>query len=142
MPIVRICQGQPELAVRLVQPGCDGGQLIDWEHVRLVIKAPHCPHLLKSPMIFTGCWPGWETPWTNQVLPHELPALVYPAFDTNDDGETVFRFDKNLYTLPPGRYEGRVELSNGALLSVLDIDLCTMPTIIDKVSVTSKGCGV
>ena len=38
--IVRICRGQPELAVRVVAPGCDGGQLVDWEDIELCIQAP------------------------------------------------------------------------------------------------------
>ena len=138
--ITRICQGQPELAVRLVQPGCDGGQLIDCNNIRLVISAPSCPCLLKSPLLFTGCWPGYDTPWEDNVRPDELPALVYPAFDINDKGETVFRFDDKLYKMPPGRYIGSIELNDGRRLAELDIDLCTQPVIIDSVTVTSKTC--
>lgn len=138
--ITRICWGQPELAVKLVQPGCNGGQLIDYEHVRLVIQAPHCKCRLKSELIFTGCWPGYETPWTDAVYPHELPALVYPAFDTNDKGETVFRFDDQLWHLPPGRYWGILEFNDGRPIAKLDIDLCTTPVLIDSVSVTQTPC--
>lgn len=138
--ITRICWGQPELAVRLVQPGCNGGQLIDYEHIRLVITAPACPYRLKSEQVFYGCWPSYETPWSDGILPHELPALVYPAFDTNDEGEIVFRFDSHLWKLPPGRYIGSVELNDGRQLAELDIDLCTTPVIIDKTRVTNRAC--
>lgn len=138
--IIRICQGQPELALRIVQPGCEGGQLIEHEHIRLVIQAPHCEHRLKSPLVFNGCWPGFTTPWRDDIIPHEIPALIYPAFTTNEQGETVFRFDDKLYKLPPGRYFGNVEFSNGTLITKLDLDLCTIPFIIDRARVTEQPC--
>lgn len=140
-PITRICMGQAELAIRLVQPGCDGGQLVNYEDVRLVIAAPYCSHRLKSPQLFRGCWPGFETPWIDSPPPHELPALVYPAFETNDEGMTVFRFDDKLWKFPPGRYIGTIEFNNGMVLAKLDIDLCSAPFILDKVTVTSAACG-
>ncbi|MBQ3569593.1 MAG: hypothetical protein IJA20_02845 [Methanocorpusculum sp.] len=143
MAIVKICQGQPELAVRLVQPGCGGGQLVDVDNLRLVIKAPECNHLLKSPIIMTGCWPGYDNlPRLGETPPHELPAVVYPAFDTNDNGDIIFRFDKQLFELPPGRYWGYVELANGTILTKLDLDLCFTPVLVDAVSVTSVDCNL
>lgn len=138
--ITKICFGQPEMAIRLVQPGCDGGQLVNWQDVRLVIAAPYCNHLLKSPQCFRGCWPGFETPWIDSRPPHELPAIVYPAFETNDNGETVFRFDDKLWRMPPGRYIGTVEFNNGRLLAKLDIDLCSAPILVDRIVVISTGC--
>lgn len=141
MPIIKICQGQPELAVRLVQPGCNGGQLVDYENLRLVIKAPECNRLLKSPIIMTGCWPGYDNlPRLGELPPHEYPALVYPAFDINENSEVVFRFDHQLLELPPGRYWGYIELNNGTVLAKLDLDLCSSPVLIDTVSVTEVGC--
>lgn len=138
--ITKICYGQSELSIRLVQPGCDGGQVVNWRDVRMVIAAPHCDHRLKSPQVFRGCWPGFETPWSDAVYPHELPALVYTAFETNDEGETVFRFDDKLWRMPPGRYIGTIEFTNGTVLAQLDLDLCNSPVIVDRVRVTSAGC--
>lgn len=139
-PITKICFGQSELCIRLVQPGCDGGQLVNYQDVRLVIAAPYHNHRLKSPQLFRGCWPGFDTPWCDDVYPHEMPALVYPAFDTNEDGDTVFRFDDKLWQLPPGRYVGTIEFNNGMRLAQLDIDLCNAPVIVDRVSVTEAAC--
>lgn len=138
--IIRICQGQPELAVRIVQPGC-GGQLINFEDIRLVIQAPHCDCMPCSPFIVNGCWPGYPGPFGEPACPaSELPALVYPAFDTNDKGETVFKFDNRLWSLPPGRYFGNIEFNNGMAIDRLDIDLCTIPFLVDRVSVTHEPC--
>lgn len=138
--IIRICQGQPELALRIVQPGCGGGQLIEYERIRMVIQAPHCEHRLKSPLVFNGCWPGFNTPWRDSPPPHELPALIYPAFDTNEYGETVFRFDDKLYALPPGRYFAFIEFTNGTLITRLDLDLCNSPFLVDTARVTEEPC--
>lgn len=139
-PIVRLSLGQPELSIKLVQPGCDGGQLVNWQDVRLVIAAPALNHRLKSPQLFRGCWPGFETPWCDDVYPHEMPALVYPAFESNDDGDTVFRFDDKLRKLPAGRYVGTIELLDGTVLAKLDIDLCPAPVLIDRMTLTQADC--
>ena len=94
--IVRICRGQPELAVRVVAPGCDGGQLVDYEDMELCILAPKCtcegPF---SKLYFKGCgWWGHDIDRWNeqQVPPEQMPVLVYPAFDVNDNGEIVLDF--------------------------------------------------
>lgn len=138
--IIRICQGQPELAVRIVQPGC-GSQLIDFQNIRLVIQAPNCTCIPCSPIIVSGCWPGYPGPFDEPRCPiSKLPALVYPAFNTNADGETVFRFDRRLWSLPTGRYFGNIEFNNGTPIDRLDIDLCTIPFLVDKVSITQEPC--
>ena len=97
--IIRICRGQPELAVRVVAPGCDGGQLVDYEDMELCILAPKCtcegPF---SKLYFKGCgWWGHDVDrWNDQqVPPEEMPVLVYPAFDTDDDGNIVFTADSD-----------------------------------------------
>lgn len=138
--ITRICKGQPELAVKLVQPGCQGGQLVGYEGIRLVITAPECACRLKSELRFTGCWPGYTTPYSDSNRIHDVPALVYPAFDINAKGETVFRFDHLLWERPAGRYIGTIELNDGTKLATLDIDLCNIPVFIDSVSVTHESC--
>ena len=140
--IVRICQGQPELAIRIVQPGCTGGQLLNYKDTRLVITAPECPAYLKSPLHFKGCWPGFsgELPYTFPEVPHELPVLVYPAFRINDNGDTVFRFDSLFFDYPPGRYIGTVEFTNGCIINQFEIDYCMTPFLIDRISQTAQAC--
>lgn len=141
-PIIQICRGQPELAVRLVQPGCRGGQLVDYRNIRLVIQAPTCHGRQASHLCFKGCWPGHNTPWESRAPIQELPILVYPAFTLNGMGETVFRLDEQLWRYPSGRYIGNIELLDGTHLSTLDIDLCNVPVIIDSITLTEPSCNM
>lgn len=144
MPIVRICQGQPELKVRLSTGGCNGQQLVDYHHLRLVIIAPHCNRceLPLSPQKFTGCWPGHDTEKWNEsfILPEEQPLLIYPAFDVDENGDIVFRLDSQLWQRT-GRYVGLVETTDRQKLVELDLDICTNKFIIDRVTVGSNSCG-
>lgn len=153
-PIIRICQGQPNLSVVISQHGCDGGQVINHEDIRLAIFAPHCKHVLKSPWQLCGCWPQhrhmavpnqyWDEACGCldylRIPPHEIPVLIYPAFDTDDEGAVVFWFDDELWKRPPGRWIGEVQTRSGHVLVTLDLDLCTVPFITDKVSITSETC--
>lgn len=137
-PIIRISYGQPDIAVRLVEPGC-GSQVIDYEHIRLVIQAPHCPEeSCLSPLEFCGCWPGFDTSKTCRP-PHEHGILIYDAFDRTDDGEIIFRFDSKLWKLPSGRYIGSVEIKDGPCLAKLDLDLCSVGYLIDRVTTGKSG---
>ena len=138
--IVRICRGQPELAVRVVAPGCDGGQLVDWEDIELCILAPKCtcegPF---SKLYFKGCgWWGHDVDrWNEQQVPREeIPVLVYPAFDTDDDGNIVFKFDSKLWQRA-GRYVGLIRFKDGTEITRLDLDICTTQFLADKVTVKS-----
>lgn len=135
--IIKIRRGQPELRLSLVQPGRDGAKLAS-DNLRLIISAPHCDCLLKSPLIFEGCWPGHEI--REEVPPHEWPALCYPAWEVSDDGDVVFRLDELLFQRPPGRYIGQVEWKDGRPIARLDIDLDSGPYIIDKITVISAPC--
>lgn len=143
-PIVQLCRGQPELSVRLVQPGCNGGQLVDFQNIRLVIKPPRpcmCHKVMPlSPLYFHGCWPGHDTPWGPRVPPEERQLLVYPAFNITEQGDIVFRFDEQLWEYPSGRYEGHIELQDGTPITVLDIDLCNTPLLVESVSVVQPLC--
>lgn len=136
---VRIQPGQEELAVRLVQPGC-GSQVISREDMRLVITAPQPKSALLSEQTFTGFWPGSETPWSDAVGAGRDFMLVYPAFDVNEEGDVVFRFDDQLRTLRPGRYIGSVETASGTQLVSLDIDLSPTPLLIETLTLTGKSC--
>lgn len=137
--IINICHDQQELAVRITQPGCSGGQVIDHDLFLLRIQAPHCPHLLKSPICLTGCWPQHREPFFDpNCPPHELPALVYPALKTDEEGRIVFRFDSLLHKLPKGRYIGTI-IFDGTPITELDLDLCSIPFLVDEaVVVTSQ----
>jgi hypothetical protein len=120
--IIKIYNHQPELRLKLGQPGKHGDMLASIDNLKLIIKAPAPPcHVVNSPIIRKGCWPG--NPPENDFIPlDELPALIYPAFDISDEGEVVFRFDKLLWKRPVGRYEGFVVLE-GHVIATLDIDL-------------------
>lgn len=142
--IISIAQGQPYLAIRLVTPGSDGLQLTDWKHVRLVIIAfpePRC-ELPLSPQCFHGFWPGHDVDrWNKQFcLPEDKPALIYPAFDLNDQGEIVFRLDKHIEHYH-GRYLGRIETVAGVPLAELDLDIGLQQWVADQVSIDSVRCG-
>ena len=143
MPIVKICQNQPTLAVRITTPGCNGGQLVDYKHVRLVISAPerttHEP--LLSPQCFKGCWFGHDLKkWEDSFIPpDQLPLLIYPAFGTNDDGDIVFILDSQLWKRV-GRYVGSVEFNDGRKILELDLDICTTQFIADKISTDNIPC--
>lgn len=143
MPIVKICQNQPTLAVRITTPGCNGGQLVDYKQVRLVISAPErttCEPLL-SPQCFKGCWFGHDLKkWEDSFIPpDQLPLLIYPAFGTNDDGDIVFILDSQLWKRV-GRYVGSVEFNDGQKILELDLDICTTQFIADKISTDNIPC--
>lgn len=144
MPIVKICQGQPELAVRITTPGVHGSQLIDYKHIRLVILPPPEPRceLPLSPQRFKGFWPGHDVERFNAsfIRPEEMPLLIYPALKVNDQGETVFRLDDQLWKRT-GRYVGSIEFNNGQKIAMLDLDISTQQFILDKVTVNSQTCG-
>lgn len=137
-PIIRIHPGQTELILRIVQTGCAGGQVCG-KDTRLVIERPACADELLSKWKFEGCWPGYDVDaWNAQQ--EEVPALVYPAFDTNENGDTVFRLDDKLFSLPPGRYVGCVEWKNGVSITTIDIDLSPGGFLVESVSVTDQPC--
>lgn len=122
--IVKLLRGQPSLTVSVVEPGCNGRKLSHIDGIRLVIRAPECPCLLKSEIVRTGCWPGNEPNSEKEnCRPDQLPAIVYNAWDTDDNGDIEFRFDGLLDRLPPGRYIGQVTYENGVSLVTLDLDL-------------------
>lgn len=144
MPIVKICQGQPELRVRITTTGDNGAQLVDYKHLRLVISAPCEPRseLPLSPQEFKGCWPGHDTAkWNSSFeLPERRPLLIYPAFDTDENGDIVFRLDSQIWNRL-GRYIGTVETTSGQKILALDLDICSNMFIPDRISVVSTSCG-
>lgn len=144
MPIVKICQGQPQLAVRIVTAGADGMQLVDYKKLRLLI-VPYPvarQELPLSPQHFEGFWPSHDVEKWNEsfILPEEEPLLIYPAFDVNDEGEIVFRLDRQIWCRR-GRYMGIVETIDGQKIVELDLDISSQRFITDRVSVNSYQCG-
>ena len=144
MPIVKICQNQPTLAVRITTPGGTGGQLVDWKQVRMVIVPPprQTWELPLSPQCFKGCWPTHDIEkWNDSfILPETQPLLIYPAFGTNEDGDIVFVLDSQLWKRV-GRYIGLIEFNSGEKILELDLDICTTQFIADRVSTESVPCG-
>lgn len=144
MPIVRIKEGQPEIRVRIVAPGCPGEQLVDWAHLRLVIMPPPSKRceLPLSCQHFSGCFPGHDVEKWNEsfVLPEEQPLLIYPAFDTDENGDVVFRLDRQIWERR-GRYLGVIETTSGEKLLDLDLDICSQKFIADRVTVGTNSCG-
>lgn len=142
MAIIKIMQGQPELAVRLVSQGEPGQQLIDYKNIRLVVMPPREQRVepLLSVQHFSGFWPGHDVEkWNEQfVPPEELPILVYPAFTVDDEGKIVFRFDSKIYKRR-GRYQGIVELNDGTILTTLDLDICNQTWVADLVTAERKA---
>jgi hypothetical protein len=119
--IVKIYRNQPELRVRLSLPR-GLGPPPDGRELRLVVRAPlPTGRVWLTRIVRHGDWPG-NPPENDRPPLHELPALVYPCFETEADGTAVFRFDRHLWGRPPGRYEGEVNLRERTLAK-LDLDL-------------------
>ena len=120
--VVKLSRGQPELRVKLGEPG-GGPPLTRTDGVRLELKAagPHLDCGL-SRITRDGCWPGFPT---GDLIPiwDDLPRLVYSAFETDCDAAMVFRLDHHLWRRPPGRYVGTILLEDKAI-AWLDIDFC------------------
>lgn len=141
--IIKIHQGQPWLAVRIVSQGSNQVQVVDWENLRLAIVPPDCTRkdIPLSPIHFSGCWPGHDIERYNNsfILPEDLPTLIYPAFKIDDTGAVVFRLDRKIWSRP-GRYEGLVETLQGKPVVILDLDVDTQAYIVESVSVVTEGC--
>lgn len=132
--IVRLCEDTPKLALRIVQPGCHGRQLMD-TGVEITIS-PVCCDRPSERIEQDEC--------LNIIAVHkkEIPSLTYPAFELDDEGRIVFYFDAKLWALPPGRYHAHVSIGGCCDKTRIDIDLCNRPTIIDQVAVTEvAACG-
>lgn len=143
MMLIRICDNQPKLALRIVQTGCTGGQLLDLG-VMLDIYPASCPHPLYSPQIWCGCFVDNRVPVSGccDVPLQPPPTLTYPAFALDEEGRIVFYFDKKLWSMPSGRYHASVRFERGDCIAEFDIDLCCRPAVIDQAAVTdAKSCG-
>lgn len=134
MRIVRLCEDTPKLALKIVQPGCDGRQLMDMR-VEIQISPVQCEQPQER-IVLDACLNVVD------VVKRQIPTLTYPAFELDDEGRIVFYFDKRLWSQPPGRYHARVLIGGCCDKTHIDIDLCNRPVIIEQVAVTSvAGCG-
>lgn len=132
--IIRLCENTPKLHLRIVQPGCTGGQLL--EKVSLIIQPPVCVRQDKIHYEWEGC------EYKAVVIPSEIPTLKYPAFEIDDDGYVVFYFDNKLWSLPSGRYIATVDIDGCCNDLTFGIDLCNSPLEIDSIAVTEEtNCG-
>jgi hypothetical protein len=137
--IIKIDRYQPEIRVSVVAPGKHGGKLVDYKRIRLVIVS--CPDKfisLVSPIYRHGTW-LYVAPGIGDVVLDAGPAIVYPAFEVDNEGDLVFRFDRNLWDRRPGRYAGRIENLDGQCLGMLDIELQPNDHIITRVSTGSPS---
>ncbi|MDR1872007.1 MAG: hypothetical protein LBS60_08870 [Deltaproteobacteria bacterium] len=138
--IVKIYREQPELKVTLVQPGHLGRDVF-LEEIKLIIEPPDPRKFAQlSPIIRLGDW-GYPLP-IEPYPPehHRLPAIVYPAFDTDDEGAIIFRLDNHLWRRPSMRYVGHVMINSYEALT-LDIDLEPMRYIPTKIELNApKVC--
>jgi hypothetical protein len=137
--IIKISRGQPELKFTLIQPG-RGRRLSVPDGVRLVITAPAPkPQNRLSPIIRKGSW-GWPPVRPYPPDPHSLPAIVYPAFDLDDEGAVIFRLDEHLWRRPSGRYTGEIMIG-GHLVTAVDIDLEPLKWLPSKIELNEiKVC--
>ena len=142
--IIPLYPHQPELRLRLSQPGPGGRRLADAAGVRLVIRDPETSGDYPwSPIYFSGPWPGHDPAVEGRERPggnRGHPALVYPGFDLTDEGDLVFRLDKLLWRRPPGRYRGTVESVEGCVLAELDLDLWGSGVELERVELLEKDC--
>ena len=131
--IIRLCEDTPKLALRIIQPGCSGGQLSSIEGVALRITEVQCyePQEVK---VYDHCFNHVET------FKRTVPSVTYPAFEVDDAGRVVFYFDAMLWGFPKGRYTAHVLLDDCCVFS-FDIDLCNRPVIVDQVvQIGVAGC--
>ena len=134
MRIVRLCEDTPKMALRIVQPGCDGRQLIDMG-VEIQISPVQCEEPQER-IVMDVCLNVVD------IIKREVPTLTYPAFEIDAEGRIVFYFDKRLWSQPAGRYRARVLIGGCCSKTTIDIDLCNRPVVIEQVAVTSvAACG-
>jgi hypothetical protein len=137
--IIKICRGQPELKITFYDLSrC--AQSLDLEKTRLVITAPNPkPGNLLSPIIRKGDW-GYPPPFPWPPELHAQPAIIYPAFDVDDEGAITFRLDDHLWRRPPGRYIGHVMIGDHEALTI-DLDLEPLNWIPSKIELNDpKAC--
>lgn len=126
--IVKLCEDTPKLALSIVQPGCNGRELLD-TNIELRITKKSCPLGPVQEVVEDNC--SVTTVWVE----HAVPAVIYPAFDLDEDGRVEFYFDDKLWNMPSGRYEGEVLIGGLGTGAIIDIDLCNSPLVIASASV-------
>jgi hypothetical protein len=133
--IVNICEDTPKLALLLKQPGCNGAQLMD-TGVEIRITRKGCPVGPVQEVEEDNC-----TVTARWVEPSP-PAVIYPAFEIDAEGRTVFYFDDKLWNMEPGRYEGEVLIGGYGTGAIIDIDLCNLPLTVAGAAITPvEPCG-
>lgn len=140
--IVRICQDQPSVHIGISTQQCQSLRLVDYDHIRLVISSLRCKKPTLSTLIWRGCWIGKETPYIQYADEYKPKVLVYPASGIDKEGAIIFTFSDFLFSLPPGRYRGHIEVDGKKFIEHFDIELCSAPYIIDKITQPDldRGC--
>jgi hypothetical protein len=118
--VITLLRNQPELRMTLIGPKRPLSE------IRLIITTPPYPPDGQLSLIIRKGWWGYPEPGEGRLVypedPAGWPALVYPAFEFDDEGAVVFRLDRRLWARPCGRYTGRV-VAGGDLAAAVDIDL-------------------
>lgn len=140
--IINLSRSQKEIAVAIVEPGCSGGQILNFTQFRLSIRRPEDDGcwMNNSPILRLGCWPGVPE-YIDPAFQTPHPEIIYPAFTTDNDGNIVFKLDRKMDFLRPGRYQGCIERQTGecwVTVRCLDIDLENMPTLATRVTVSDS----
>lgn len=131
--IIRICQDTPKLALKIVQAGCDGLQLMD-DTIELELWKRHCEPCLRTEHFYDDCGIRRE----RQIMDETI--IVYPAFDIDADGRVVFYFDDNLWNSGDGRYAATIKIAGHTRLC-FDLEVCMKPLMIEEAVLTSStGC--
>lgn len=132
--IIKVCEDTPKIGLRIVQPGCNGKQLMD-TGVVLAITPISCPR----PERLVPYWENCELKYRDETP--RIPSLEYPAFDISDDGLVIFYLDRKAWALPPGRYKGYIIIGGHCSNTTFDIDLCNTSYVIDQAVVIPNPCG-
>lgn len=127
--IVKLCEDTPKLALSIVQPGCQGRELMD-TNIEIRISKKGCPAGPVQQVEEDNC--SVTTRWVLETP----PAVIYPAFDIDEDGRVEFYFDDRLWNMPSGRYVGEILIGGYPTGAVVDIDLCN--SILSVASATVK----
>lgn len=131
--IVKLCADNPKLALRLVQPGCSGKQLL-YQGITIELRKSRCGTGEKYRYVSDGCA-------IRTIIIPPPPPICYPAFELDDDGRVVFYFDDKLFNQPSGRYWATILINNKCSGIEFDIDLCCDKLIIDQYAQTDAPYG-
>ena len=139
-PIIDLGPDTPRLKLKLMSPGCNGGQIIT--HASMYITRVKCeeelPTSLPPMYLCGGCDNKMEIPPITTPQP-VIPTLLYESIGVDENGFTEFYFDDKLFESPSGRYTACVKV-DGCDVMDFDINLgCDLQ--IAEITVVRSRCG-